>query len=403
MNNKYNDNNEYNFSLNELHFSEEEKANMVHKLLNADEKTAKRRTRRPLPRIAVIAVAATVVLGVGAGATGVLKSAGVAFSGVFGGSAAETEIMDKIGRPIGASDTDNGVTVTADAIIGDKHNYAITYTIAKDDGTAFDIDFNNKIDDKYLNVYFNQNSTYLGIRGGGAHGGSYFYDADPNDNAIQYVETWSYSEEVKPGSTAKAVFGDLSVLGGGMETGTASEGVTTASAGNSAPVIGGGSAEATAVDVDENGMEKVEDTASEVKVIAKGTWNLKFKMDFEDTSVSLPAGQSIEHDGASGTVNSVLLSPIGYYVDYTMNVNTDFAYAPSGKEPDSHEIEYQKINVPLSYTLTDGTVVDLSNSGTGSESKKDTTDCVKSGVFDEIIDVANIASVTVAGVTIPVK
>ena len=38
------------------------------------------------------------------------------FLEVFGGSAAQTEIIDKIGYPVGASDTDNGVTITADAV-----------------------------------------------------------------------------------------------------------------------------------------------------------------------------------------------------------------------------------------------------------------------------------------------
>ena len=57
------------------------------------------------------------------------------FLEVFGGSAAQTEIIDKIGYPVGASDTDNGVTVTADAVMGDAYNAVIVYTISRDDGT----------------------------------------------------------------------------------------------------------------------------------------------------------------------------------------------------------------------------------------------------------------------------
>ena len=72
----------------------------------------------------------------GAGASGVLKSAVEVFAPIFGGSAAQTEVIDKIGHPIGAGDTDNGVTITADAIIGDAYNAAIVYTIRRDDGTA---------------------------------------------------------------------------------------------------------------------------------------------------------------------------------------------------------------------------------------------------------------------------
>lgn len=45
-----------------------------------------------------------------------------AFAGLFGGGPAETEIIDRIGCPIGASATSNGVTITADAIMGDTHS-----------------------------------------------------------------------------------------------------------------------------------------------------------------------------------------------------------------------------------------------------------------------------------------
>ena len=71
-----------------------------------------------------------------AGATGILRSAVEVFSPLFGGAPAQTEIIDKIGYPVGASDTDNGVTVTADAVMGDAYNAVIVYTISRDDGTA---------------------------------------------------------------------------------------------------------------------------------------------------------------------------------------------------------------------------------------------------------------------------
>ena len=84
---------------------------------------------------ALLAACLAAALAVGAGASGVLKSAAEVFAPIFGGSAAQTEVIDKIGHPIGAGDTDNGVTITADAIIGDTYNAAIVYTIRRDDGT----------------------------------------------------------------------------------------------------------------------------------------------------------------------------------------------------------------------------------------------------------------------------
>ena len=107
MNRAYNDNKMYNSALDELRFSEEAKSRMVDRLMAAAEQpeqsVAIHHVRR-FPRIAAVGVAAALVLSIGAGATGVFKSASDAFAGVFGPTA-DTEIIDQIGHPIGASDT----------------------------------------------------------------------------------------------------------------------------------------------------------------------------------------------------------------------------------------------------------------------------------------------------------
>ena len=51
---------------------------------------------------------------------------------IFGG--AQTEIVDDIGVPIGASTSVNGYTLTVDAIIGDRYSVMIAYTLSRDDG-----------------------------------------------------------------------------------------------------------------------------------------------------------------------------------------------------------------------------------------------------------------------------
>lgn len=51
---------------------------------------------------------------------------------LFGG--AQTEIVDEIGVPIGASASANGYTLTVDAIIGDRYSVMIAYTLSRDDG-----------------------------------------------------------------------------------------------------------------------------------------------------------------------------------------------------------------------------------------------------------------------------
>lgn len=127
--------NRYRDSMDRLHFTQEQKQEMVDRLMEAGPVSS-----RPPPlrfrRFAAVGAAAALALSLGvAGATGALGSAGDAFAGLFGGGPAETEIIDQIGYPIGASATSNGVTITADAIMGDTYSYAIVYSIRRDDGS----------------------------------------------------------------------------------------------------------------------------------------------------------------------------------------------------------------------------------------------------------------------------
>ena len=63
---------------------------------------------------------------------------------LFGG--AQTEIVDEIGVPIGASTSVNGYTLTADAIIGDRYSVMIAYTLTREDGQSIpeNIDFDTR-------------------------------------------------------------------------------------------------------------------------------------------------------------------------------------------------------------------------------------------------------------------
>ena len=107
---------EYRNTMDALRFTPEQKAALAERVA---ERAGGKTRRHPLWRTALIAACLAAALAVGAGASGVLKSAAEVFAPIFGGSAAQTEVIDKIGHPIGAGDTDNGVTITADAIIGD--------------------------------------------------------------------------------------------------------------------------------------------------------------------------------------------------------------------------------------------------------------------------------------------
>ena len=330
MNRAYNDNKEYMEAMSSLKFSDEAKARMVQNLLDAQEQAADnvvsmpRRHKRRLPRIAAVGVAAAVVL------------------------------------TVGASDTDNGVTVTADAIIGDKYHYAVTYSIAKDDGTAFDIDLTDTVGDGVLPLTFGEEDTSLSGYYGGAHGGSYFYDADPADNAIQYVETREISEGEVRGHTVRAKFTDLCVFDDEMNR----------------------------------------------SVIAEGEWSFKFNLDFEDTSVSLPAGQTFDLNGMTATIDEISLSPLALRVDYTVDSELQWdENAQSGQqsEHDSEQMHKYFDSVQIFVNKADGTSIDLSYAGGSISPEGGKTVCQKGDIFSEIIALEDVESVTVQGVEIPVQ
>ena len=104
----------------ELRFSENQKKILAATAASAAQGTGAKR-RRPVFRTALIAAAMAAALVVGSSAAGILPSPAEIFAPLFGGSVAQTEVIDKIGRPIGASDTDGGITITAEAISGFKN------------------------------------------------------------------------------------------------------------------------------------------------------------------------------------------------------------------------------------------------------------------------------------------
>ena len=364
MNKEYNDNREYKNALDELHFAEEAKSRMVERLMERAEQPAPHRVRR-FPRVAAVGIAAALVLSIGAGASGVLKSASEVFAGVFGPPAA-TELIAQLGRPTGARDTSNGVTVTAEAILFDGYNYLISYTLEKDDGSAFDCTKNP--DTGLYDLYWKRSDSTIGRGVDGASGSSYFYDENPSDNAIQYVETMSYNDAVQTGGTVKITLGDLCVL-------------------NS-----------------ENG---------EPTTIAKGAWRLKFQLEAGNSAVELPAGQNIDVNGRSATVDTIVLSPIGYHVVYTVDGEATFDTLydengeeipqESGREPAGVCSTWESYAAKLLVTKTDGTVLDFSDCGGSMDPHDGKTVCTRQGTYDTVIPLDDIASVTIGGVSIPIE
>ena len=363
----------YKTSLDKLTFDEKTKARMASNLKAAVDARAVAPMRmvefpedaggrRPKRRLALVAacLAAALVIGGGGGiavATGVLPNPADVFSDVFGGDPAQTELLNEVGRPIGASATSNGVTVTAEAVVGDRSNYAVAYSIKFDDPVALKGIESNE--DGTLNYV---GDAFLRVDGWTADGGSVqLYDADPSDNTLQLVQVM------------------------GVQTG------------DNASIVG-----RTA----RFSMSKLEICTAEGEFVtlASGSWNFKFKMNYKDTTVDLPAGQSTAWQGTSVTINAVAVSSLGVTVDYTIDCPIDDCALPGQVSSEALAEQEAVISLPVIVTFADGTTFDATSANSSTVKQGDGTSAVtKAATYNRIVAVDDIVSVAVGDVEIPVS
>ena len=85
-----------------------------------------RMRRRRIPPLLLAAVLALLLAGFSEATRGSVSNL---FAPLYGSS--RTEIIDGVGRPVNASAAAGGYTVTAEAVVGDRYNFAIVYTLTE--------------------------------------------------------------------------------------------------------------------------------------------------------------------------------------------------------------------------------------------------------------------------------
>ena len=138
--------------------------------------------------------------------------------------------------------------------------------------------------------------------------------------------------------------------------------------------------------------------------VIEGKWKVKFQMAYEDSSVTLGNGETFVQNGMTFTIDSITLSPVAYKVDYTVDSEVVWSDSGSGRqsEEDSRQMERYFENVEILLTLTDGTVVDLSNAGGSIGPEDGVTVCSKGEMLSEVIPMEDMASISVGGVVFPI-
>lgn len=189
---------------------------------------------------------------------------------LYGG--AQTEIVDKIGVPIGAEAIVGDYKVTADAVIGDKYNFAIVYSLSRLDGQPLE-------EGLYFESYSNSFRSDSGA-------GVLRHTLSEDGLSLKIVDEW----------TSRLMFLDRNVK------------------------------------VQFSNLVKYQGEGQNNEIVLKGNWNLEFVIRYEDATQEIP----IEHftvKDASGDqykIKRVEISPVGIHFDMTApnNYNKDEVVPP---------------------------------------------------------------------------
>lgn len=312
------------------------------------------RKKNPVPfllKAAATAVCLLSIITITAEAAGLTTPVSELLAPLFGRSAAQCEIIDTIGRPVDAMDTDNGVTIQADAIMGDGHNVSILFTIRRDDGTPL------------LPAGVTASQLFLGdgsdIRfniTGGQGTSVEFIDTVPGDQELQLLYKISASSRLL-GETCTAVFDGLYRWNNGTQTAEAA---------------------------------------------VSGHWELQFEMDYEDSALTLESGQVFMLDDMTATIQEVFLSPIAIHVAYDVEVSLQDA--PGKLEGELTETLELLESVPIQLIKTDGTVIATNRDCSTTVLPGDgVTHIYRSAVFESVLPIDSLESITVGDIVFPLN
>jgi len=124
---------------------------------------------------------------------------------------ARTELLEEVGRPVGASVSAGGYTLTADAIIGDRCNMQIIYTFTRDDGKPIP-----------ENARFWDLSDASGAGSGASCSTVFLLKPPPATNKMQFYQ--KYSTDTSFSSRIHVSFGRFAVCEGTEEVELLAEG-----------------------------------------------------------------------------------------------------------------------------------------------------------------------------------
>ncbi len=342
--------NRYKDNMDDIRFTDAEKNELINKVkISAYSESRQTKSKiRPVVRIAMVATlvctfTATVF------ATDVIKSVVDVFSPLFGVTPLQTEIIDKIGRPIGVNETYDGITISVDAIIGDRNNLCIVYNISGLPENVDSIWFETTNGGAFQNLI-----RKMVVQGGGSSSIEQKV-SEENVGTLQYIEKMSFGGNINKVDKIEAVFIKPYYF----------------------------------------------NAEGEEVSLSDETWNLEFELDYEDTSKEIKVNETFEQEGLIYTVEKIIISPLSVNVDYLIDgipLEEDFGF----ENPTSQINKISGQNLYSAFELKinkiNGEVIDLTyHSGLsfGRKPPSTTVECSKGEMFKEIISLDEIKSLSV--------
>ncbi len=300
------------------------------------EGSRKRRKNFFLPRLEVLAATIALLLAVAVPVRAELVNGYISnlMAPLYGD--VQTELVEAIGKPVEAVVTYGDYTLSADAVIGDKYNIAVVYSLTRTDGAQLE---EGLCFDSYSNTARS-----------GTGGGSYSCHLSEDKTRISVVEEWTSAAWLRLNRRATAIFTDLICLD--AKTG-------------------------------------------ERTLVQEGTWELKYMIRYEDSSVKVPTHHTVVQDasGKQYKIHRILISPIAIHLDLTAPNRPGFYI--------TEENPYRNFTVSL--ILHDGTVKNLKdpNMASHGDMDDDTHDADYGAWFLEPIPLDQIRAVEICGTLFP--
>ena len=283
-------------------------------------------------KLARIAACACVMIGLGtiSVAAGWLPIPD-SFKTIFGiNTDKELEVANTMGTATTVVAEDNGYKISAEGIIGDGKNMGTVFKIEKSDGSTL-LD-NGKVPTV---VEFQEIND---VSDSGFHGITGSVDGSNSANSIEYYTALTYMDSIE----------------------------------NHVLIS----------------LEDMELWVGDEKIDVSGKWKFDIPFEIRDVSVNLASGQKFEYGHSEGTLDELMISPIGFSVRVTT----------TGKLSGSDFID-----MPVELHLKNGKVVELIGGSGPVDNNDGTWSWREDGVYGKMILLDNIESVVIGDTEFAMK